>query len=122
MVPAVNQIEVHPFHAQNKIVGYCRDKGIVVQAFAPLAKGLKMQDPTLVRVAAGYGVSVARLMLRWGVQRGIIILPKSSKKERILENMMVDFEISGDDMEALAGLDEGLCTGESFAAGGEGVG
>ena len=112
--PTVNQIELHVFNAQAPIVAFCRAERIVLQAYAPLAKGTRMRDPTLVAVAARCGATVSQVMLRWGIQNGFVVLPKSANEERIRENAALDFEISDEDMALLAQLDEGLCTGETI--------
>ncbi|KAK4219785.1 NADP-dependent oxidoreductase domain-containing protein [Rhypophila decipiens] len=111
--PAVNQIEVHPFNTQNAIRECCAKYGIVVEAYAPLARGMKFggRSKTLKGLADKYGVSEAQLMVRWSVQHGFVTLPKSAKKDRLVTNADVGgFEISKEDMATLDGLDEHLVT------------
>lgn len=109
--PAVNQVEVHPFNTRTEITTYCRDRGIVVEAYAPLARALRMQHPIISSLAKKYSVGPAQLMIRWSLQHGFVPLPKSVSKGRIEANGAVDsFEIDGEDMEAMDGLDEYLVT------------
>jgi len=109
--PAVNQIELHPFNQQRALVAFCRASGIVLEAYAPLVRALRFADPTVVRLAARYACSPPQLLLRWSLQHGLVPLPKSTRRARIVENADVQaFAISGPDMACLDGLDEGLVT------------
>ncbi|KAM7185536.1 NADP-dependent oxidoreductase domain containing protein [Rhypophila sp. PSN 637] len=111
--PAVNQIEVHPFNTQTEIRECCAKYGIVVEAYAPLARGMRFggRSKTLKGLADKYHVSEAQLMVRWSVQHGFVTLPKSAKKERLVTNADAGgFEISKEDMATLDGLDEHLVT------------
>lgn len=111
IIPAINQIEVHPFNTQTKVTKFCQEKGIVIQAYAPLARALKMKDPKIVKLSKTYRCTPGQLMIRWSIQHGFVPLPKSVRKERIEENAEIGgFEISGDDMKVLDGLDEQLVT------------
>ena len=111
IMPAVNQIEVHPFNTRENITSFCQSHGILVEAYAPLARALRMEHPTIASLSKKYGCTPAQLMVRWSVQKGFIPLPKSVSKDRIEGNGKIDFfEISGDDMSTLAGLDEYLVT------------
>jgi diketogulonate reductase-like aldo/keto reductase len=112
---AVNQVEVHPFNTQTAITGFCAEKGIVVEAYAPLVRGMRMNHPTIVAFARQYGVTPAQLLIRWGLQKGFVVLPKSVTKERIKENAQVGhFKIGEREMKELDKLDEHLVTGESY--------
>eukprot|EP00873_Tetraselmis_striata_P004897 jgi/Tetstr1/425161/TSEL_015622.t1 len=112
VLPAVNQVEVHPFLLREKLAAYCEDKGILIQAYSPLAKASKLRDPTLLRVAAKHGKSVAQVMIRFSLQKGYITLPKSQHPQRIAENAQVfDFELLPEDMRELNALDTRLPTG-----------
>jgi diketogulonate reductase-like aldo/keto reductase len=82
-LPAVNQIEVHPFNTRTEITSYCKEKGILVQAYAPLARALRMKHPTIVSLSEKYQCTPAQLMVRWSLQNGYIPLPKSVSKHRI---------------------------------------
>lgn len=107
VLPVVNQLEVHPFNTRSKITSFCQDNGIVVEAFCPLTRGEKMKHPTIVSLSKKYQCTPAQLLLRWSLQHGFVPLPKSSSKERIVENSLVGgFEISRDDMVTMDGLDE----------------
>ncbi|KAI1872808.1 uncharacterized protein JN550_003682 [Neoarthrinium moseri] len=109
--PSVNQIEVHPFNTQIEIREACAKHGIVVEAYAPLARAERMRDPTILALAKQYACTPAQLMVRWSLQHGLVPLPKSSRKERVIDNVKVDkFEISQDDMAKLDDLDEDLVT------------
>lgn len=109
--PSVNQIEVHPFNARLSLTEFCRSKGLVVEAYAPLARATRMRDKTVLSLSNKYGCTPAQLMVKWSIQHGHVPLPKSTKKERILENAKVDFfEIDKADMLKLDSLDEELVT------------
>lgn len=111
IMPAVNQVEVHPFNTRENITTFCQKQGILVEAYAPLARALRMKHPTISSLSKKYGCTPAQLMVRWSLQKGFIPLPKSVKKERIQSNGSVDFfEINEDDMSTLTGLDEYLVT------------
>lgn len=111
IMPAVNQIEVHPFNTRTSIVEACQKYGILVEAYAPLARALRMQHPTIKSLAEKYDCTSAQLMIRWSLQHGYIPLPKSVSKDRIEANGQVGhFEISQEDMQKMDGLDEYLVT------------
>jgi 2,5-diketo-D-gluconate reductase A len=108
ITPAVNQIEVNPFQQQIDTQTFLQDNGVMVQAWAPFAEGKNniFQNEILLSIAAKYNKSAAQVILRWVVQRGIIALAKSTRKERMLENINVlDFELSAEDMAAITTLD-----------------
>jgi len=109
--PAVNQIEVHPFNTQEAIREACAKYDIVVEAYAPLARAMRMRHPTVVKLAKKYDCTVAQLLVRWSLQHGLVPLPKSTKQSRMAENVDINgFEISDEDMVAMDALDEGLVT------------
>ncbi|EOD47918.1 putative aldo keto reductase protein [Neofusicoccum parvum UCRNP2] len=109
--PAVNQIEVHPFNTRTDITMFCQQNNIVVEAYAPLARALRMKNPTVVSLSKKYSCTPAQLLVRWSLQHGYVPLPKSVKRARIVENAEVgEFEVGGEDMEALDSLDEHLVT------------
>lgn len=111
ILPAVNQIEVHPFNTRTPITSYCRKHGILVEAYAPLARALRMQHPTVLDLSSRYGCTPAQLLVRWSVQHGYIPLPKSIRKDRIQSNAEIDhFKIDEDGMMALDNCDEYLVT------------
>ena len=107
VAPAVNQIELHPFLQPRDAIDRCRERGILVEAYSPLARGRRLKDPTLAAVAAKHGKTSAQVMVRWGLQRGFVEIPKSSHLERIEENADVfDFTLGAEEMKALDALDE----------------
>lgn len=113
VVPAVNQIELSPFnHGQRReVVARCRAQGIQVEAYSPLTKARKLGDPRVREIAARYGKTPAQVLLRWGVQHGFAVIPKSTNRDRIRENVaLFDFALSKEDVATLDGLDEGLVT------------
>ena len=109
--PAVNQIEVHPFNTRAKLTTYCQQHEIVVEAYAPLARALRMRHPTILELSKKYGCTPGQLMVRWSLQHGFVPLPKSTRKERIVENGQIEgFEIDEGDVKKMDGLDEYLVT------------
>lgn len=111
IAPVINQIEVHPFNTQTDIRAACAKYGITVEAYAPLARAMRMRHPTISELSKKYSCTPAQLMVRWSLQHGLVPLPKSTKRERLLENANVGgFEISDVDMEKMDGLDERLVT------------
>lgn len=112
IVPAVNQIEVHPYLVQDPLREFCQQQGIAVEAWSPIARGRVLTDPTVVAIADKTGRTPAQVVLRWHVQRGDIVFPKSSRPERMAENFEIfDFDLTDEDMAAITGLDRGERTG-----------
>ena len=108
ITPAVNQIEVNPFQQQIDTQTFLQDNGVMAEAWAPFAEGKNniFQNEILLSIAAKHNKSAAQVILRWVVQRGIIALAKSTRKERMMENINVlDFELSAEDMAAITTLD-----------------
>jgi len=111
ILPAVNQLEMHPFNTHEDISKFCRDHNIVVEAYAPLVRAMRMKHPTIVQLSKKYGATPGQLLVRWSLQRGYCPLPKSVRKERIEENASVGgFEIDSQDMKTMDALDEYLVT------------
>jgi diketogulonate reductase-like aldo/keto reductase len=117
VVPAVNQIEVHPYFVQPEVQAFGAEHGILTQAWSPIG-GITfycegghtstLEDPVIVEIADAHGKTPAQVMLRWGLQHGRSVIPKSTKRERIAENIDVfDFELSGDEVAGIDGLDTG---------------
>lgn len=105
--PMVNQIEYHPGYTQDDVVKYCQENGIVVQGWSPLGNGAVLGSEFLAEIAAKYNKSVAQICIRYAVQNGIVPLPKSVTPSRIAANLDVyDFEISEEDMKAIAAMPE----------------
>jgi len=135
-VPAVNQVEFHPYLYQQELLAYCQAKGIVIEAYSPLTHGERLNDPKLVAVAKRYASagaqparrwsqlplahklsrapetkSTAQILIRWALQHQLVVIPKSANRRRILEDADVfDFEITSDDMQLLDGFNENLRT------------
>jgi diketogulonate reductase-like aldo/keto reductase len=117
VVPAVNQIEVHPYFAQRKVQDFGAEHGILTQAWSPIggitfyrdgSHGSTLADPVIGDIATTHGKTPAQVMLRWGLQHGRSVIPKSTKPNRIAENFNVfDFELSADEITAIDGLDTG---------------
>ncbi len=110
--PDVNQIELSPFLQRRETTARCAREGIVVEAYSPLTKGLRLAHPTIVEVAGTVGKTPAQVLLRWGVQHGFVVLPKSTRAERIAENaQLFDWSLGDAAMRRLDALEEGLTTG-----------
>ncbi len=135
-VPAVNQVEFHPYLYQRDLLDFCAGEGIVIEAYSPLTKGVRLKDPKLVAVAKKYSKtepqqatpwsrlplldrlsrvsetkSPAQILIRWALQHGLVVIPKSANRRRIFEDADVfDFEISAEDMEILDRFNENLRT------------
>lgn len=107
-VPAVNQIEVHPFLVQDELRAFDAAHGIVTEAWSPIARGRVVDDPVIAGIAQRLGRTPAQITLRWHLQRGDVVFPKSSDPARMRENFeLFDFELSQDDMAAITGRDRG---------------
>jgi 2,5-diketo-D-gluconate reductase A len=103
--PAANQIEVHPYFTQDDVRSFCGEHQIAVEAWAPLARGAVADDPTINSIARKVGKTPAQVVLRWHIERGDIVFPKSVTPARIRENIDIfDFELSGEDVEAISAL------------------
>jgi methylglyoxal/glyoxal reductase len=107
IVPAVNQVEFSPYLYLKDLKKYCEERKIQLQAYTPLIRGQKMNDPKLVAIAQKYDKTSAQIILRWALQHGVSTIPKSANLKRIQENFDVfDFEISVEDMARIDGFDE----------------
>jgi len=110
ITPHVNQIETHPFHQQTETQAFLQSLGVQHQSWAPFAEGRNnlFANETLASIAARHGKTVAQVVLRWLVQRGIVVIPKSVRKERIAENFDIfDFALDDEDMKRISTLDTG---------------
>lgn len=105
VVPAVNQVEFHPYLTQKELLRYCTEKGIQLEAWSPLGQGHLLEHELLKGIASKYGKTVAQIILRWDVQLGVVTIPKSIREARIIENADIfDFELSAEEMQAIDGL------------------
>lgn len=106
VVPVVNQVELHPLLSQKELLGFARENQIVLEAWSPLMQG-NLDQPVLAQIAEKYGKTTAQVILRWDIQNGVIVIPKSVKEHRIRENADIfDFELSAADMAAIDGLNQ----------------
>jgi 2,5-diketo-D-gluconate reductase A len=111
-IPSVNQIEVHPYLTQDDVRAYDFDNGIATEAWSPIAQGLVLGDPVIEKIASRLGKTTAQVTLRWHIQRGDIVFPKSIKRERMVENFEIfDFELTEDDLAAISALNKDERTG-----------
>ena len=105
VVPAVDQVEFHPFIYDPTLLAYCKDHGILVEAWSPLTRARWLDNPAIVAIANAHGKSPAQVLLRWGVEHGLIVLPKSVHKERIIENAAIfDFTLRAEEVVKLDAL------------------
>ncbi len=108
IAPAVNQIETHPFYQREEDLTFLKENGVQMESWAPFAEGKNnlFQNDKLLEIGKKYNKSVAQVILRWLIQRGVVVIPKSIKKERIIENINVfDFELLAEDMDIIKSLD-----------------
>ncbi len=106
--PAVNQIELHPFWFRRDLMEFCQERGIVVESYSPLARARMLADPRITAIAEKVGKTPAQVLLRWNLQHGNVVIPKSAHKERIEENARIfEFTLQDEDMRVLDALDEG---------------
>jgi diketogulonate reductase-like aldo/keto reductase len=113
IVPAVNQVEFHPFlyEEQKELLAYCKGKGILVEAYSPLAHGQKTDTKVTAEIARKYGKSSQQVILRWCIQHGTVPLPKSTDSAHIASNLdILDFELTDSEMERINGLSDGTRT------------
>ena len=107
VVPAVNQVELSPFLQQPELMKYCKDNGIIIEAYSPLTRGKKFNDKRLISLANKYSKTPAQIMIRWALQYDTVVLPKSARPERIKENAEIfDIEISDEEMLYMKSFDE----------------
>ena len=112
ITPAVDQIEVNPYLTQEDVREFCAEHQIAIEAWSPLARGNALDDPTVDDIARRYGKTPAQVILRWHIERGDIVFPKSVTPARIRENFDIfDFELTGEDVEAITALNRNQRTG-----------
>jgi 2,5-diketo-D-gluconate reductase A len=108
VAPVVNQIELHPRFQQRDKREFHAKHGIRIESWSPLGSGRMLDDPTVAAIAKKHGKSIAQVIIRWHLQEGLVVIPKSIRKERMAENIAVfDFELDAEDMAMIAGLDKG---------------
>jgi 2,5-diketo-D-gluconate reductase A len=108
VVPAANQIELHPYFQNREVAGFCEESGIAIEAWSPIAQGDVLDDEVVNEIARALGRSAAQVVLRWHIQHGYIVFPKSTTPERIEENFrLFDFELDDEQMARIDDLDRG---------------
>ena len=112
VVPAVNQVEFHPFLYQKDLLSFCKKNGIQLEAYSPLTRGKRLNHPSIKNIAKKYqNKTPAQILIRWSLQHNLVVIPKSIHEDRILENSQVfDFELTAEDMKFLDSLNENLQT------------
>jgi diketogulonate reductase-like aldo/keto reductase len=111
VVPAVDQVEFHPFLYQRELLQFCKKNSIQLEAYSPLTRGKMLDHQTIVAIAKKYGKTPAQVLIRWSLQHDAVVIPKSIREERIRENNHVfDFQLEPDDMKRLDSLNENLQT------------
>ena len=111
VLPAVDQVEFHPFLYQERLLRFCEKNGIQMEAYSPLTRGMRISHPTIVAVANKYRKTPAQVLIRWSLQHGLVVIPKSIQEDRILENSRVfDFQLEFEDMKLFDSLNENLRT------------
>jgi methylglyoxal/glyoxal reductase len=111
VVPAVDQVEFHPFLYQHELLRFCRNNRIQLEAYSPLTRGNKLNYPIIAEVARKYDKTPAQILIRWSLQHDVIVIPKSIHKDRIRENSQVfDFQLEPEDMKTLDLLNDNLHT------------
>jgi methylglyoxal/glyoxal reductase len=111
VVPSINQVEFHPFLYQEELLQFCKNNNIQLEAYSPLSRGERLNHSTVVRLAKRYGKTSAQILIRWSLQHGLVVIPKSIHERRIKENSQVfDFQLEEKDMKLLNSLNEDLHT------------
>jgi 2,5-diketo-D-gluconate reductase A len=108
VVPVVDQIELHPYFTQTDKRGYLKSKNIHIESYSPLGSGAVLKDQTIKKIGEAKGRTIAQVIVRWHIQQGDIVIPKTTHKDRMMENFDVfDFELSADEMKSISALDKG---------------
>jgi diketogulonate reductase-like aldo/keto reductase len=111
VVPAVNQVEFHPFLYQKELLRFCQNSKIQLEAYSPLTRGKRLNHPMIVKIAKKYSKTPAQVLIRWGLQHDTVVIPKSIHEDRISANCQVfDFRLQSDDMNILDSSNENLQT------------
>ena len=112
IIPAVNQVECHPYLTQTELAAYCAEKGILFEPWSPLAAGKALDDTDISEIGKKYNKSNAQVILRWGLQRGFVNIPKSTHQERIVSNADIfDFELTDEEMKRIFALNKNIRVG-----------
>jgi len=107
VIPMINQVEYHPRLTQEELKAYCQQRQIQLEAWSPLMQGELLDHPVLQEMAETYGKTVAQVILKWDLQKGVVTIPKSTKEHRIIENAsLFDFVLSEEDMKRINGLNQ----------------
>jgi diketogulonate reductase-like aldo/keto reductase len=108
-MPAVNQVELHVFLQQPELIKYCRSHDIVIEAYSPIARAKELDNPVILNIAKKHNKTYVQIMLRFLIELGLVILPKSVNETRVFENIdLYDFSLDQADMSALAALDKNM--------------
>ena len=108
-IPVINQVEFSPYNYQKDLLDFCNKNKIILEAYSPLTRMQKLDDPKVLPIAKKHNKTVAQVLIRWAIEQEIVVIPKSAQKERIIENANVfDFELDAADMKILNNLDEGF--------------
>lgn len=114
VAPMVNQVECHPYLAQKELHAFCALQGIALTAWSPLGRGKALADKTIVTIGEQYGKSAAQIILRWHLQNNVLVIPKSSNPERVVQNATIfDFELSNEDMKKIDALNRNERIGQN---------
>jgi diketogulonate reductase-like aldo/keto reductase len=109
VIPVINQVEFSPYNNQKDLLDFCNKNKIILEAYSPLTRMQKLDDPKVLTIAKKHNKTVAQVLIRWAIEHEIVVIPKSAHKERIIENADVfDFELDAADMKTLNNLDEGF--------------
>jgi len=116
IVPAVNQVEIHPHLSQNDLMDYCKSKSIQLEAWRPIMMGEVLSIPELLEIGKNHSKTAVQVTLRWLIQRGVAVIPKSVTKSRIINNYEIfDFELSPNEMSTIDGLNQNRHLGEDLS-------
>mmetsp|Transcript_4617 Transcript_4617/g.4492 ORF Transcript_4617/g.4492 Transcript_4617/m.4492 type:complete len:127 (+) Transcript_4617:495-875(+) len=113
IIPDINQVEYHPLCQNPNLLEFCKENHIQIEAYSPLARGHEQlwHNRDVARIAREKSATIAQVLLKWGINKGLVVLPKSVTRERILENIQLDhFELNENDMDALTNLNQDLHT------------
>lgn len=109
VIPVINQVEFSPYNYQKDLLDVCTKNKIILEAYSPLTRMKKLDDPKVLPIAKKHNKTAAQVLIRWAIEHDLVVIPKSANKDRIIENANVfDFELDADDMKILNNLDEGF--------------